>query len=649
MMKNFIKRAIVCAGVVASAMALSSAVVFAADVLTAKTWNIGSWSADKTIITTVNQSISGDDLTYYGRSSNAFNADRKKTIDNVEYTGSLSTGGGSTLTNDSKGGVFEFTPGVDGVVKVFAEAGNTKSRNIYIGQGLTSKNRVVVNQLATKETTSTDGFVLSGNAVSSNGSVYIYVSDNYHIYQIEFTPSGPTASLSSSEETLTVGDEIVLTAGSSSIDNASYSWSTGNEYASVTVDPDDSTKATVKGLKAGSLDVTVTVTGTASGESVTKTATCTVTVVNPKLVETVTITGESNVNLGYATTLTASISPADATNGDVTWSTNDTDKVVLNTTEGNTVKVRTLATGTATIVATAGGKTDSIDLVISAPTATNITANKTYELHTAAKNLGFGADKEVIANGTVVEDSFTVVQTENATTESTSAIIRSNPYLQIGAQNFSYVEFTTSKAFKITVPFASTGGDNVSDLIILDSANTVLAHESVKGTSAKDLVIYNLPAGTYKIASPTAEQGATGVGEINSDGKTPLDSTTRGARLTTVKFEDAVPTADQAASIADKTGITAPDGLVVDALYTEDVYAGYVIFAFKNNETLQNATSLTYQANGQDAITINALYNDIEFADKSVYSKDGYLLTAFATDRGDAVTSITGTFTVTAE
>src|SRR5574344_1392260 len=92
--------------------------------------------------------------------------------------------------------------------------------------------------------------------------------------------------------------------------------------------------------------------------------------------EILTVTGVSlnhstlSLAVGGESTLTATVSPTNATNATVTWTTSDATKATV-----ANGKVTAVALGTATIIATAGGKTATCAVTISMPTVTDIDGN----------------------------------------------------------------------------------------------------------------------------------------------------------------------------------------------------------------------------------------------------------------------------------
>ena len=154
------------------------------------------------------------------------------------------------------------------------------------------------------------------------------------------TVSVSGVSLDKTSLTLTEGDTETLTAtvSPSNATNKNVSWKSSNTSVATV-----SSSGKVTAVKAGSATITVT---TESGK---KTATCEVTV-NPK---TVSVTGiklnvtSKMIMIGDSFTLTATVTPSDATDPSITWSNSNSSVVSLS--DG---VVRALSEGTSTITVT---------------------------------------------------------------------------------------------------------------------------------------------------------------------------------------------------------------------------------------------------------------------------------------------------------
>ena len=160
-----------------------------------------------------------------------------------------------------------------------------------------------------------------------------------------------------------VGETITLTAEVLPADatNKTVAWTSS-----------DNTVATVKdgvvtGVKAGETTITASAGGKNATVKVTVKAaatsggeTTTIAVTEVKITSTVT-----EVTAGETITLTAEVSPADATDKTVTWSSSDTAIATVD----STGKVTGVAAGTATITAKAGEKTAAVDVTVKAAVA----------------------------------------------------------------------------------------------------------------------------------------------------------------------------------------------------------------------------------------------------------------------------------------
>lgn len=156
-------------------------------------------------------------------------------------------------------------------------------------------------------------------------------------------------SLNTSSTSVTVGSTVTLiaTVTPSNATNKTVTWSTNN-----------SSVATVSnGVVTGKSVGTATITATAGGYS----ATCTVSVTSA----TIAVTGISldktsaKVATGKSITLTATVTPSNATNKTVTWSTSNSS--IASVSNGT---VTGKSAGTVTITATAGGKSATCSVTV---------------------------------------------------------------------------------------------------------------------------------------------------------------------------------------------------------------------------------------------------------------------------------------------
>ena len=159
--------------------------------------------------------------------------------------------------------------------------------------------------------------------------------------------------LNKTSQTLEIGSEVTLvaTVSPSNATNKKLTWSSSNSEVA-TVDQNGKVKA----VKAGTASITVTT------EDGGKKATCAVTV-NNKAVSTITL-NKSSLSLKETQTaqLTATISPANATDQTLTWTSSNNSVAVVD----KTGKVTALKAGTATITAkSSNNKTATCSVTVS--------------------------------------------------------------------------------------------------------------------------------------------------------------------------------------------------------------------------------------------------------------------------------------------
>lgn len=177
--------------------------------------------------------------------------------------------------------------------------------------------------------------------------------------------------------------------------------------------------------------------------------------------------------------------------------------------------------------ATSGSGTESAPYVIKADASwftqnvgrTTVSSPVNVNL---SENLTAAADSEAIAADTVVANYFTVVGSGAKKRVNSSGAVYA---VELGKKETGNLEFTLSTPLKVTVSASSTGSSNSSDVAIISSDGTVVKMVTVADTSESQLVIDSLPAGTYQIVSPTANNGGV--------------YTSRGARIFTVDFSNA--------------------------------------------------------------------------------------------------------------
>ena len=198
---------------------------------------------------------------------------------------------------------------------------------------------------------------------------------------VTVNPKAPTTvlvnsvSLNKAADTLNVGDNdtLIATITPANAANKNASWTSSNENI-VTVD----TTGKITAVSQGTATITCT---TADGN---KTTSCTVNVIHPIPVTSVTL-NEPFDALGFASqvygtdTLTATVSPDNATNKKVSWSSSHPD--IISVDENG--KIKAVNGGNATITCTTkdGSKTASCIVAATKSLETlNVAKNTTYDL-----------------------------------------------------------------------------------------------------------------------------------------------------------------------------------------------------------------------------------------------------------------------------
>jgi uncharacterized protein YjdB len=161
-----------------------------------------------------------------------------------------------------------------------------------------------------------------------------------------------------STETLSVSFEP------SNATNQNVSWSSSNEDIATV-----SMNGTVTGLAEGSAVIT------ASTEDGNKTAACSVSVITPVAVTGVSLNKDAlELNIGTSETLSANISPANATNQNITWSSSDAS--VATVSESGLVSGITAGEAVITVTTEDGSFSAICAVSVTAVAVTGVTLNK---------------------------------------------------------------------------------------------------------------------------------------------------------------------------------------------------------------------------------------------------------------------------------
>ena len=166
--------------------------------------------------------------------------------------------------------------------------------------------------------------------------------------------------LSAQDEIIEAGAKKAITATlkpeNNTDDNQDVTWTTSDEkIAKVVVDNEDSHKATIEGVAAGSAVITATAANGTKAE-------CTVKV--PKHITSITLPGAVELTRGTSTTLNVTIAPADTDDDtEVTWKSSDSDVVKVDEKTGMVYAVKAGkadVTATTTVTVKENNMTDEI-------------------------------------------------------------------------------------------------------------------------------------------------------------------------------------------------------------------------------------------------------------------------------------------------
>lgn len=310
-------------------------------------------------------------------------------------------------------------------------------------------------------------YTLTPNVSSGQSSVYFIVGQQARIYDatVYYTedsgviptpdPIVRSVSLSETQKTVTTSQTFSLTSTIVADQGAEYTinWvvSEGTDVISIEQRVSRGLSPTgesvnVTPLKPGSATIQVS-----AGD---ETATCQV-LVSPTLVETITISGVSTLNAGETSTLTATISPSEATNKDVTWSSSDS-SIISVTTEG-VITAKGSSGQSATITATAAdgsGVTGTKVITITSAAATILS----FELDVdSSGKVPFGKYRS--ANDLMLKvhysDGSVVVTNENATFAVVGTTNKS--LLLLGDISIRVTYNGTSKSFPIKLTNEGSG------------------------------------------------------------------------------------------------------------------------------------------------------------------------------------------------
>lgn len=235
------------------------------------------------------------------------------------------------------------------------------SSYVYHGDGNKgSGNPVVVNV----EVNASSEVKIVSNGGSGTYDFKIFGIDLY-LSGVEGETAVSGVSLNKTSTTITQegSEQLTATVAPSYATNKNVTWSTSNSSVATV-----SNTGLVSGVNAGTATITVTT------EDGGFTATCTVTVTAVYHVTGVSLSPAAlALHPGENSSLTATITPSNATNKNVAWSTNNSS---VATVSGGTVSAVSAGTATITVTTEDGGKTASCTVTVTDVAVSGVTLNK---------------------------------------------------------------------------------------------------------------------------------------------------------------------------------------------------------------------------------------------------------------------------------
>ncbi|RGZ76587.1 hypothetical protein DW975_01865 [Agathobacter rectalis] len=349
--------------------------------------------------------------------------------------------------------------------------------------------------------------------------------------------------LSAQDEIIEAGAKKVITATlkpeNNTDDNQDVTWTTSDEkIAKVVVDKDDSHKATIEGIAAGSAVITATAANGTKAE-------CTVKV--PKHITSITLPGAVELTRGTSTTLNVTITPADTDDDTtVTWKSSDSDVVKVDEKTGMVYAVKA---GKADVTAT----TKAVDNATAKPftATTTVTVKENNMTDEIGKKLAFDEfDDLLIGQKDNANNYFNLSDLikANNITDDINVEFASSDKTVATIDNDGNVFGLKAGKTTITATVIATAGDGSKNVYTAEGELTVKAIPL--NSIAFDKVIKEMKLGaTDTLSIIYNPQNTTDAKDVTWTSSNPSVISVENGKLTA----NAVGTADITAKVGDKT------------------------------------------------------------------------------------------------
>ena len=396
---------------------------------------------------------------------------------------------------------------------------------------------------------------------SASGALYMTSITFVWGEETPVLPVYPTSiSLTAESNSISIGNTTQLTVG--------YTPSDTN-VKEVTYSSNNESVATVSntGLVTGVTQGSATITATAQTANGTTSATCTITVTPISVTSVALSTNSETLKVGKTVTLIPTVSPSNATNKNVTWSSSNTGVATVS----NSGVVTGIAEGTATITVTTvdGGKTATCTIVVQ--TSSSGGGEETYSItysdlskgtypttdtaYTAASGIAFEAyycanfnskmqfkassgyiqsTEELELQTLTINDRETntlTVYGSNTAGSFTTEITGNNDVFDLTGYSYFKVARTASGAGYCSSITITTGTPTPTDPTSIIMSPTS-AEVGIGGS--KQLSISYVPSNANQNKELTWTSSNTNVATVNSDGLVSVKSTATAGQTATI-------------------------------------------------------------------------------------------------------------------